>query len=118
MLKKNRKLESHSFVLKDADGQALALNDPHIKIEELVPLIPPSAFGALAVGEQTDWCFTLRVRIPELGKVRLGISFGNAELSGAYAVLVTNRVDGSAQRIIAWYLQRWPIETFDQDGKT
>ena len=33
-------------------------------------------------------------------------------------MLVTNRVDWSAQRIIALYLQRWPIETFYQDGKT
>src|SRR6266487_4267134 len=31
--------------------------------------------------------------------------------------LVTNRVDWGAQRIIALYLQRWPIETFYQDGK-
>jgi hypothetical protein len=27
-------------------------------------------------------------------------------------VLVTNRVDWGAQRIIALYLQRWPIETW------
>jgi len=33
-------------------------------------------------------------------------------------VLVSNRVDWNAQRIITLYLQRWPIETFYQDGKT
>jgi hypothetical protein len=32
-------------------------------------------------------------------------------------VLVTNRVDWTAQRIISTYLLRWPIETFYQDGK-
>src|SRR5207253_2397729 len=32
--------------------------------------------------------------------------------------LVTNRVDWSAQRIIALYVPRWPRETFYQDGKT
>ena len=31
---------------------------------------------------------------------------------------MTNRVDWGAQRIIALSLQRWPIETFYQDGKT
>jgi hypothetical protein len=31
--------------------------------------------------------------------------------------LVTNCVDWTAQRIIVTYLQRWPIETFYQDGK-
>jgi hypothetical protein len=42
--------------------------------------------------------------------VRLVVSFKSAELTGTYVVLVTNRVDWSAQRIIALYLQRWPIE--------
>ena len=58
------------------------------------------------------------VRLPGLGKVRLVVSFKNPELTGTYVVLVRNRVDGGAQRIITLYLQRWPIETFYQDGKT
>ena len=32
-------------------------------------------------------------------------------------VLVTNRVDWSAAKIISLYLQRWPTETFYQDSK-
>ena len=71
----------------------------------------------MTVGDTTYWTFTLAVRLPGLGKVRLVVSFKNAELTGTYAVLVTNRVDWSAQRIITLYLQRWPIETFYQDGK-
>jgi Transposase DDE domain len=58
------------------------------------------------------------VRLPGLGKVRLVVSFKSAEGTGTSVVLVTNRVDWGAQRIIALYLQRWPIETFYQDGKT
>jgi len=117
ILKKNRNLETNSFVLKDADGKRIALDGPHIKVEALVPLIPTSAYRAVTVGDKTYWTFTLAVRIPGLGKVRLVISFENAELTGTYAVLVTNRADWTAQRIIATYLQRWPIETFYQDGK-
>jgi hypothetical protein len=117
LLKKNRKLETNSFVLKDALGQRISLEGPHIKAEDLVPLIPTNAYRAVNVGDRTYWTFTLTVRIPDLGKVRLVISFENAELSGTYAVLVTNRVDWTAQRIISTYLQRWPIETFYQDGK-
>jgi hypothetical protein len=52
-----------------------------------------------------------------LGKVRLVLRCANAELTGTAAMLVTNRVDWSAPRIITLYLQRWPIETFYQDGK-
>jgi SRSO17 transposase len=118
LLKKNRNLETNSFVLKDAAGKPLRLAGPYIAVEDLVPRIPPSAYRAVTVGDKTYWTFTLAVRLPGLGKVRLVVSFKSAELSGTYVVLVTNRVDWSAQRIIALYLQRWPIETFYQDGKT
>jgi len=117
LLKKNRNLETNSFVLQDAVGKPIPLPGPHIAVEDLVPLIPPTAYRAVPVGDTTYWTFTLAVRIAGLGKVRLVVSFKNAELTGTYAVLVTNRVDWSVQRIIALYLQRWPIETFYQDGK-
>jgi SRSO17 transposase len=118
LLKKNRNLETNSFVLKDAGGKPIRMEGPHIAVEDLVPLIPPTAYRAVTVRDTTYWTFTLAVRIPGLGKVRLVVSFANAELTGTYAVLVTNRVDWSAPRIIALYVQRWPIETFYQDGKT
>jgi SRSO17 transposase len=117
ILKKNRNLETTSFVLKDAAGESVSLPDPHIAVDDLVPLIPPSAYRAVTVGKQTYWCFTLVVRIPSLGKVRLVISFQHADLSGTYVVLVTNQREWSAQRIIATYLLRWPTETFYQDSK-
>jgi hypothetical protein len=118
LLKKNRNLETHSFVLKDAAGQPIRLEGPHMAVEDLVPLIPRTAYQAVTVGDTTYWTFTLAVRIAGLGKVRLVVSFASADLTGTYAVLVTNRADWSAQRIITLYLQRWPIETFYQDGKT
>ena len=117
LLKKHRNLETHSFILKDATGRAIPLEGPHIAVEALVPLIPRTAYRAVPVGDTTYGTFTLAVRLPGLGKVRLVVSFRNAELTGTYVVLVSNRVDWNAQRIIALYLQRWPIETFYQDSK-
>jgi DDE superfamily endonuclease len=117
LLKKNRNLETNSFVLKDAAGKAIRLEGPHIAVEDLVPLIPPTAYRGVTVGDTTYWTFTLAVRLPGLGKVRLVISVKSAELTGTYAVLVSNRVDWHAQRIITLYVQRWPIETFYQDSK-
>jgi SRSO17 transposase len=117
LLKKNRNLETNSFVLKDAAGHSIPLEGPHITVEELVPLIPRTAYRAVTIRNTTYWTFTLAVRLPGLGKVRLVVSFKNAELTGTYAVLVSNRVDWNAQRILTLYLQRWPIETFYQDSK-
>jgi hypothetical protein len=118
MLKRNRNLETNSFVLKDAAGAPIHFAGPHIKVEDLVPHIPASAYRAVTVGVQTYWCFTLTVRLPSLGKVRLVISFAHADLTGTSVVLVTNRLDWSAHTIITTYLLRWPVETFYQDGKS
>ncbi len=117
ILKRNRKLETNSFVLRDATGVPVTLAQPHITVEHLVPHIPVAAYRPVTVGATTYWCFSLTVRIPTLGKVRLVISFANAELAGTYVVLITNRLDWNAHKIIATYLLRWPTETFYQDGK-
>jgi hypothetical protein len=117
LLKTNRLLETASFQLRDVNGWALKLPSPHIAVAELVPLIPAQAYRAVKVGEYTYWCFTLTVRIPGLGKVRIVVSFERESVTGRHVVLVTNRVDWSAAKIIGLYLQRWPTETFYQDSK-
>jgi SRSO17 transposase len=117
LLKKNRNLEVNSFTWRDAQGQKVVLAGPQIKVEELVPLIPRSASTPVRIGEREYWYFALNLRVPGLGKVRIVISFGNTELTGPYAVLVSNRRDWSAKKLLETYLQRWPIETFYQDSK-
>jgi hypothetical protein len=117
LLKQNRLLETASFHLRDANGWPLKLPGPQIAVEELVPLIPANAYRPITVGEHTYWCFTLGVRIPSLGKVRIVVSFETEQLTGRAVVLVANRVDWSAAKIIGLYLQRWPTETFYQDSK-
>jgi hypothetical protein len=110
MLKKNRLLETASFQLRDVNGWAMKLPGPHIAVEDLVPLIPAQAYHPVTIGEHTYWCFTLGVRIPSLGKVRIVASFEHEQVTGRYIVMVTNRLDWSAAKIIALYLHRWPTE--------
>ena len=117
LLKQNRNLETNSFGRKEAAGHPIRLEGPHIAVADLVPLIPPTAYRAVTVGDNTSWTFPRAVRLPGLGKVRLVVSCTNAEWTGTYAVLVSNRGDGKAHRIRTLSVQRWPIETFYQDGK-
>jgi hypothetical protein len=117
LLKTNRLLETASFHLRDAHGWTLKLPGPHIAVADLVPLIPAQAYRPVKVKEGTYWCFTLTVRIPSLGKVRIAVSFEQESLTGRSVVLVTNRIDWTAAKIISLYSQRWPTETFYQDGK-
>lgn len=86
ILKKNRNLEVNSFVLRDAQSQPIALQGPHIAVQDLVPLIPARAYRPVKVEDETYWAFTFTVRIPKLGEVRLVISYENADLTGTYAV--------------------------------
>ena len=117
LLKKNRNLETNSFKLKDANGQPIQFEGEHVSVEEFVKKIPANAFKMVVVNEKTYWTFSLTVRIPSLGKVRLVISYENGKLTDTYVVLVTNALDWEAKRIISAYLLRWPIETFYQDAK-
>jgi hypothetical protein len=69
LLKKHRNRETNSLVLKDAAGQPIRLEGPHIAVEDLVPLIPPTAYREVTVGDTTSWTFPLAVRLPGRGKV-------------------------------------------------
>lgn len=117
ILKQNRNLETNSFQLRDENGQPIALPGPQIKVSELVPLIPKQSFQPITLSDRIYYTFTMTVRIPSIGKVRIVVSFDNPELQGNYVVLVTNRLDCNAKRILEMYLRRWPIETFYQDSK-
>lgn len=117
ILKQNRNLETNSIRLRDMDGNPISFDEPHIKVKDLVPLIPQNAYKPITIDGRTFYTFTMTVRIPSIGKVRIVISFDNPELQGNCVALVTNRADCNAKRIISTYLLRWPIETFYQDGK-
>ncbi len=110
-------MESYSFTLRDSAGQVIQFSKPHIKIEDLVPFIPKRSYRQVTIADKDYWCFTLKMRVSHLGKVRIVISYDNPDLEGTYAVLISNRTDWSAKRILTAYLQRWPIETFYQDSK-
>ena len=118
LLKRNRNLSMQGFQLRDAQGQPIPLPASGvIKVENLVPLIPASAYRPVEIDERRYWCFSICTRLSGIGKVRLVISFQSADLSGSYAVLVSNHTLWSAKQILSTYLQRWTIETFYRDGK-
>jgi hypothetical protein len=117
LLTKNRLVEPASFHVRDANGGPLQLPGPHLAVEDLVPLIPAQAYRPVTIGEHTDGCFTLAGRIPGLGKVRMVVSCEHEPFTGRSVVLVSNRVDWTAAKIIGLYLHRWPTDTCDQDSK-
>ena len=66
LLKKNRNVESHSFTLRDADGQVIKFSKPHIKVENLVPLIPKRSYKKVRSGAGWGLARAARARRPWL----------------------------------------------------
>lgn len=80
LLNKNRLLEIASVRLRDANGWPRKLPGPLLAVEDLVPLLPAQAYRSLNFGEHTYGCFTLGVRIPGLGKVRIVVSCATVQV--------------------------------------
>jgi len=117
ILKRNRKIETDSFQLYDEEGEEIVFEEKTVQIRELVKKIPKRSFKEVKIGDKSYWCFSISMTLPSLGRVRVVVSYDNKELSGTYALLVTNRLGWESKKIISTYLERWPIETFYRDGK-
>ena len=118
ILKHNRKLLTASLGINDAQGHRLEFDTDEIKVEDLVPLIPRSAYQPVKVNNETIYyATTFTAVIPTLGKVRIVVSFADAECQKSYAVLVTRQMHWEAQRILRAYCGRFQIEVCYKDIK-
>lgn len=90
-----------------------------LKATELAAGIAASTRKPLQVGERKQWYFTVTLHIPDVHhKVRILILWQHQEDSQARIILVTNRVQWEASRIVRVYGHRWTgTETFHRDGK-
>ncbi len=103
-LKFNRKLEYQGRVLK---ASALAA------------AIEPALRKPMQEGDRQQWYFTCTLRLPEVKhKVRILILWRNQHDNQPRIILVTNRIQWEASRIVRTYRHRWTgTETFPRDGK-
>jgi hypothetical protein len=103
-LKFNRKLEYQGRMVKAA---------------ELAASIAPALRKPLRQGERKQWYFTCTLRIPQVQhKVRIVIIWQQRQDRSPRIILVTNRVQWEASRVIRGYRHRWTgTETFHRDGK-
>ena len=73
----------------------------------------------MQVGERKQWYFTCTLRIPEVShKVRILILWRKQTDEQPRIILVSNRTQWEARRIVRAYRHRWTgTETFHRDGK-
>jgi hypothetical protein len=118
ILKKNRKLQTAGLKIQDAEGKHLSWTESEIKVQDLVPLIPKTAYHPVKINDQTTYyATTFTARIETLGKVRIVISFADPTCEGQYAVLVTRQMNWEAKRILKAYCGRFQVEVFYKDAK-
>ena len=81
-----------------------------------LPLLVRTKF---TLADHTQWYFTKSVRIPKVNHpVRLLVLWSSADASEPRKILVTNRTQWEAHRILKVYKRRWSgTETFHRDGK-
>ncbi len=103
-LKFNRKLEYKGRLLKAS---------------ELAASIAAAVRKPLQTGKRQQWYFTCTLRIPDVKhKVRILILWQNREDGQARIILVTNRTQWEASRMVRAYRHRWTgTETFHREGK-
>lgn len=90
-----------------------------LKAAELAKSIAPALRKPMQHGDRKQWYFTCTLRIPDVNhKVRLLIIWQNQTDEQARIILVTNRLQWEASRIVRAYRHRWTgTETFHRDGK-
>ena len=90
-----------------------------IKASALAATIAPAVRKPMQRGEEKQWYFTCTLRIPDVNhKVRIVIIWHQREDEQPRIILVTNRIQWEASRIVRAYRHRWTgTETFHRDGK-
>src|SRR5207247_6808923 len=89
------------------------------KASALAASVAPAARKPLQNGDDKQWYFTCTLHIPDVKhKVRILILWQNQADEQARIILVTNRIQWEASRIVRAYRHRWTgTETFHRDGK-
>lgn len=91
-----------------------------VQLKDYIQTIPPSAYRPYKIGHHLYWAFTKVLPMKNLKqqRVRIVASYEDQvkpnRLPDFYA---TNRKDWELKRILTTYLDRWPTETFNEDGK-
>jgi hypothetical protein len=90
-----------------------------MRVDEVARSIPAQDRKPIQIGDKKQWHFTRSVRLPKVDHpVRILILWENREDSEVRKILVTNRTQWEAIRMLLVYRHRWTgTESFHRDGK-
>ena len=118
------RIESYNkdWISELGSNRILFVNNRWYNILEFVKTIPSSAYREIEIKQRNGeykkyWTFTKVVQLKKLGKKRIVISYNNKELKGEPKLLVANRKDWEAKKIVQAFSWRWTIEPCHRDAK-
>lgn len=120
------KIESHgrAWVTRLAKNRSVQLPSGKFDtVGALAKSLPKEAFKPVTLRtrlgeERTYWVFAKNTKVKFWKKLRVVISYDNAQLSGEPRFFVSNKLNWTqAQKILQPYIFRDPIEHFFRDGK-
>jgi DDE superfamily endonuclease len=111
--------ESRGYVGSLKFNRKLEYRGRMVKASALAATIDPTIRKPMQHEGRTQWYFSCTLRIPDVQhKVRLVIIWRHQEDATPRIILVSNRIQWEASRIVRGYRQRWTgTETFHRDGK-
>ena len=111
--------QSRGYVGSLKFNRKLEYKGRQVKAAELAKEIAPASRKPMQHGDRKQWYFTCALRIPDVNhKVRILIIWQKREDEQPRIILVTNRIQWEASRIVRAYRHRWTgTETFHRDGK-
>lgn len=103
-------------------NRRVIFNNAPMRLSEYIKAIPGSSFKCIEIkkgnGENVKyWYFTKSIRMVKQGRVRIVVTHRDPELKDDPKVLVTNRLEWEAKKIISTYSKRWTIDTFYREAK-
>ena len=75
-------------------------------VADLIALIGQS-LQPVTIVDQTHWCYTCCLRLDGIGRIRLVLSFDQAQPGGTYTALATNRLDWSPRTVLTHWQQQF-----------
>lgn len=127
----NAPILNHIHGQQQADGQSrgyvgslkfnrkVQYQGREVKVADLAKGIAPTLRKPMQRGERKQWYFTCTLWIAQVNhKVRIVVIWRDREDEQARIILVTNRTQWEASRVVRGYGPRWTgTETFHRDGK-
>ena len=111
-----------SWIFASKSNRKVLVKGKWIGLSEYTKTLLPNCFKKLSLtkanGQKVDvWSFSRTLRMHKVDRVKIIISFLDANLKGNSFYLVTSKKEWPMEKILTCYLRRWPIETFYRDAK-